>query len=139
MMRRRLSRVLAVAGCLALLVELAVPAMGKRPTSQEVLVTMSYDNAGLATTTTCGPDSVPMVKHGDGYLRADYADVGSVEIELPIAWSRNHPEPAGGDSMSGCHGPALEGSGEGFEGYLILDNGPGRSLDLTSRFDYYWE
>ncbi len=140
MKRRKWMRLLALAGTATLALSLApASAAGKgKPAKAEVAVVMGYQGAGIAT--TCEEASLLMSGDASGFLRADWPANTKVEMSFPIGWSRNHPD--GGDSgeaFSGCHGQPVAGSGDGFGGYFILSKGTDGSLDLTSRFDYYWE
>lgn len=130
-------KTLVFGGCLALVAGLAVTAEAK-PATQNVVITMSHESAGIAT--TCSGGLLEMTESGRGTLRADFGGPETaLEVTLPVAWSRSHPTPSEGASFEGCHGPAVPSSAPGFEGYFILDRGSDGSVQTTSRFDYYWE
>lgn len=132
-------RTFALLVALGLVLATAGPAMAARkdkppgnPADYEV--TMTFDNGGLET--TCGDgDSITMTGNLEGgVLRADGAKLDtniviSDELEL-----------------SGCHGGAAtvvvpDGATppEVFAGAMWLDFGPGDTVTLQWRFDYYWE
>ena len=140
MSRAKWTTILVVAGVATLLAALATPvaARPKPKPPDTVNVTMTYVGAGIAT--TCEFSSLTMRREGH-ILRADWAEANTeVRIELPIKWERSYGPDLGGDSVTGCHGGLIEGSGTGFAGYFIL--APNRrqgTVELTSRFDYYWK
>jgi hypothetical protein len=106
------------------------------PPAATVSVTIAVTGDGLSTTCT-GP--LTMDRESASMLRLDWVPSGeAIEANLPITWSRSHPATAGGDTLTGCHGAPLAGSGDGFGGYFIL-SGDGDGVALSSRFDYYWE
>lgn len=127
MTRTRQTRIFALAVVVALFISLAAPVSAKpKPKPIEtVTVTMTYESAGIATTCS-GP--LTMKQERGGVLRTDWADAGSsVEIDLP-------------ELLSGCHGDLIEGSADGdTAGYFILAPNRDGTIELTSRFDYYWE
>lgn len=100
-----------------------------------VMVTMALAGAGLSTTCT-GP--LEMNRTSARSLRLDWEPTGQrIGIELPLAWQRSYP-PSGGDTFTGCHGGLLNGSAEGFGGYLILSSTPDGDLVVSIRTDYFW-
>jgi hypothetical protein len=137
MLSKNMRRALVFVSCLALVAGLAATAVAK-PTSKHVVVTMTYGEAGIATTCNDG-GALEMTGFGRRTLRADFGPETALEMALPIPWSRNHPDSSEGVRLEGCHGPAVPFSGPGFEGYFIIDQGPEGSVHMTSRFDYYWE
>lgn len=132
MTRTKRTRIFALAGVVALSISLAVPVSAKpKPKPIEtVTVAMTYVGAGIATTTDCsGP--LTMKQERRGVLRTDWAgdansSSSSVEITLP-------------ELLVGCHGGLIDDSHDGFAGYFILAPNPDGTIELTSRFDYYWE
>jgi len=117
---------------------IGIPAVGKKPVNGKAQLAISYAGAGLAT--TCEQSNVEVSQSRDGFMRTDWADSGThIEMALPVAWNREHPDHKTGGEFVGCHGDALDGSAEGFEGYLIIDPQKDGTVFLTSRFDYFWE
>jgi hypothetical protein len=142
MRKRTWTKLLVVAGTLALIASAAVPAVGKgKPASTTVAVELWFDGAGVAT--SCSPDlpdTLTMTQDRKGLMRTEWESANTdIEIVLPIPWSRNHPTPQGDYPFFGCHGGSIDGSAEGFQGFFMLDPGADGGVLLSSLFDYYWE
>ena len=153
-MKRTMTRTLTLFLALGLVLATAGPAMAAKKdkpprNTGEFEVTMSFAGGqGLATTSECGGDPITMTGNLDGgVLRADGAEL---EMAIAIPWHRTYPmDPDGlleGDELSGCHGgparvvvPKGATAPEVFSGALWLDFGPGDTVTLKWRFDYYWE
>ncbi len=130
MRRKKWIRVLAVAGTVALAASLALPAIGKgKPSKDEVVVTMSYVGAGIATSELCSSGALVMNQERSGLMRADWTGANDVEMALTTDAVK----------LTDCHGGLVAGTGEEFAGYFILDPTRDGGVKLTSRFDYYWE
>lgn len=113
-----------------LLLTVAAPAAAKKggngkpppQPSGTVTVTMTYDVSGFATAAECG---------GPVAMTLD-------RERLVVGWGEAAVEMSFGP-MSGCHGPPIAGSGEGYSGNFGLAQQKDGTVRLGSRFDYDWE
>jgi hypothetical protein len=92
--------------------------------NETMMVTMTYEGAGIAT--TCGGE-LPMVRREPEFLRVDWGP-GAPDVEMNLP-----------DYFTGCHGGLVEGSADGFAGMFILDGQNDGTVRLFSRFDYEWQ
>lgn len=126
MSKRKWTRVLALASAVALAAGTS-PALarGNKPppkSPETVTVTMTYEVSGFATAVECG-GSVTMTLNG-AMLLMDWEDTA---VEMSFG------------PMSGCHGPLVAESDEGYSGNFGLAQQRDGTVRLGSRFDYYWE
>ena len=152
-MKRTMTRTLTLFLALGLVLATAGPAMAAKKdkpprNTGEFDVSMSFvGDQGLAT--TCGSgNTITMTGNLEGgVLRADGA---VLEMAIAIPWHRTYEDAwgrTGGDNLLGCHGgparvvvvPEEATAPEVFSGALWLDFGPGDTVTLKWRFDYYWE
>ena len=134
--RTRWTTILAIAGVAALIVAVTAPVSAKgKPApkpADTVTVTMTYTGSGIATTCST-PLTTPFTMNRKGnILRTDWADANT-EVEMKLLDNN------GVTLLEGCHGGLVDGSDNGFAGYFILAPGNDGTIELTSRFDYYWE
>jgi hypothetical protein len=136
-MRRTFIIMLALGTVLALATPVAAKpgkGGGHGPSTHEYQVTMSGD---LATTCSGDDGSIVMTGSLDNVFTAGGVDL---DMNIPIAWWRDYPEPKDGDSLTGCHGLSQSSIDfDQFGGALWLTFLPDNEVRLHWLFDYYWD
>lgn len=123
MTRRRWATAILVSAVVLALGAGPALARGKKPPPQEpatVLVTMTHQGSGFATTDECGG---PIAMTLDGStLMASWEDTG---LEMSF--------------LDGCHGPLVNDWDDVYSGNFALQQQRDGTVRIGSRFDYEWE